>query len=167
MDSFNHLKAFNKIYKEMDVVYHNYAKSCGLSDMAYWILYSMAEREEYFTQRDFCNDWFFAPQTVNSALKDLVKKGIICLESTAKNKKNKLIKPTEYGKEFIVDVIMPLIKAECESFENMSKEECTSMLYTTKKYITDLKSNVNKLLNEKNQAQNSGSLTKSFGKRRL
>lgn len=145
MNTLSHLKTYNKIYKEMDIVYHNYAKSCGLSDMAYWILYSIAESDEYFTQRDFCNDWFFPPQTVNSALKDLEKKDIIFLEPVLGNKKNKLIKPTENGKKFIESIIIPLIKAECESFETLSKEECELMLSTTKKYISILKDKVSVL----------------------
>lgn len=139
------LKSFNQIYKEMDIVYHNYAKRCGLSDMAYWILYSMAESDTYFTQRDFCSDWFFAPQTVNSALKDLEKKDIIFLEAVSGNKKNKLIKPTPNGEKFIKDCIMPLIEAECESYETLSKEECEHMLATTKQYVSALKDKVNAL----------------------
>lgn len=145
METINHLKTFNKNYKEMDIVYHNYAKSCGLSDMAYWILYSIAESNEYFTQRDFCNDWFFAPQTVNSALKELEKRDIIFLDTTAGNKKSKLIKPTENGKKYIEQVILPLIAAECKSLDSLSKEECLLMLSATKKYISALKNNVSAL----------------------
>lgn len=145
MNTLSYLETYNKIYKEMDIVYHNYAKSCGLSDMAYWILYSIAESDDYFTQRDFCSDWFFAPQTVNSALKDLEKKDIIFLEAVPGNKKNKLIKPTENGKKFIESVIIPLIKTECESFETLSKEECELMLSTTKKYISILKDKISVL----------------------
>lgn len=148
MNMLSHLKTFNKIYKEMDIIYHGYAKSCGLSDMAYWILYSMAESDEYFTQRDFCSDWFFAPQTVNSALKDLEKKDIIFLEPVPGNKKNKWIKPTENGKKFIEQVILPLMEAECESFETLSKEECEIMLSTTKKYLAALKAKITVLESE-------------------
>lgn len=145
MNTFTHLKKYNQICKEIDIVYHNYAKSCGLSDMAYWILYSIAESDEYFTQRDFCNDWFFAPQTVNSALKDLEKKNIIFLETVPGNKKNKLIKLTENGKKFIEGNIIPLIKTECESFEALSKTECELMLSATKKYLSVLKNKVGAL----------------------
>lgn len=145
MNTFNRLKEYNQICKEMDIVYHTYAKNCGLSDMAYWILYSIAESDEYFTQRDFCNDWFFAPQTVNSALKDLEKKGIILLEPVFGNKKNKLIKPTQNGKKFIENAIIPIIKAECESFESLKKEECERMLSSTKKYLLILKDKVQSL----------------------
>lgn len=142
MTTLNHLKKYNQICKEMDIVYHTYAKSCGLSDMAYWILYSIAESDKYFTQRDFCGDWFFAPQTVNSALKDLEKKDIIFLESVPGNKKNKLIKPTKNGQKFIDCVIVPLIEKECESFDSLSKEECELMLSTTQKYISILKNKI-------------------------
>lgn len=145
MDAIKHLKLYNQICKEMDIVYHNYAKICGLSDMAYWILYSIAERDDYFTQRDFCNDWFFAPQTVNSALKDLREKDIIYLESVPGNKKHKLIKPTENGEKFIEKYIMPLINAESDSFATLSREECDMMLSTTQKYISVLKDKVNAL----------------------
>lgn len=145
MNTFNSLKTFNQISKEKDIVYHNYAKSCGLSDMAYWILYSIAESDEYFTQCDFCNNWFFAPQTVNSALKDLVKNDIIFLEPVPENRKNKLIKPTENGKRFIESVIIPLINAECESFEALSKDECDIMLSATQKYMSALKDKISSL----------------------
>lgn len=145
MSTIDLLKSYNQICKEMDIVYHGYAKTCGLSDMAYWLLYSIAESDDYFTQRDFCNEWFFAPQTVNSALKDLEKKDIIYLESVSGNKKNKLIKPTENGKKFIESFIVPLIKTECDSFETLSKKECELMLSTTKKYLSALKIKVNAL----------------------
>lgn len=145
MNTSNSLRDYNQICKEADIVYHNYAKSCGLSDMAYWILYSMAESEVYFTQRDFCNDWYFSPQTVNSALKDLEKRNIIFLEAVEGNRKNKLIKPTENGKKFIESFIAPLIATECECFEAMSKKECELMLTTTKKFISALKDRVSAL----------------------
>lgn len=139
------LKTFNQIYKEMDIVYHNYAKSCGLSDMAYWILYSMSEENGLFTQRDFCKDWSFAPQTVNSALKDLKKKDIIRLEPVPGNKKNKWIQLTDHGKEFMARTIFPVIQTECESFEALSQEECNAMLSTTRKYLSVLKEKINVL----------------------
>lgn len=146
MKNLKHLKIYNQICKEADVVYHSYAKKFGLSDMAFWILYSIAERNEYFTQRDFCKSWFYAPQTVNSALKDLQKKDIIFLESVSGNKKNKLIKPTENGVKFIEKCIIPLINTECESFAKLSENECELMLSATKKYISALREKVDALV---------------------
>lgn len=144
-DTKSQLKRFNQIYKEMDAVYHNYAKNCGLSDMAYWILYSMAEEGRPFTQRDFCKSWSFAPQSVNSALKDLENRGVISLEPVPGNKKNKWIRLTAEGEEFMAHTITPLIDKECETFEALSLEECELMLSVTQKYFCFLKDNVGKL----------------------
>lgn len=144
-DTQSQLKMFNQIYKEMDNVYHNYAKNSGLSDMAYWILYSMAEEEKPFTQRDFCKNWSFAPQSVNSALKDLENKGIISLEPVPGNKKNKWICLTAEGENFMSRVVTPLIVKECETFEALSQEESELMLSLTQKYLCILKDNVGKI----------------------
>lgn len=139
-EMFSYLKRFNQIYKEMDIVYHECAKRNGLSDMAYWILYSMAESDRCFTQRDFCREWFCAPQTVNSALKDLEKKNIIYLESVPGNKKNKWIKLTADGKTFMKSTIVPLLQNECDSFDVLLPEEREVMLLATQKYVAALKS---------------------------
>ena len=141
-NTINQLKIYNRIYKEMDIVYHNYAKKCGLSDTEFWILYSMTEEGGLFTQRDFCVSWSFAPQTVNSALKDLEKQGIIYLEPVPGNKKNKWIKLSEKGTELVGKAILPLIKSECESFEAISKEECDAMISSMQKYTSDLKDRI-------------------------
>ncbi len=132
------LNTYNRICRGMDAVYHAYAKSCGLSDSAFWILYSLAEEAECFTQSAFSGDWFFAPQTVNSAIKELIKKDIVYLEPVRGNKKNSLIKPTANGKKFIERFMMPVIKSECESFGSLSAEECELMLEITKKYMSEL-----------------------------
>ena len=53
----------NRLHKRMDAVYHAYAKQTGLSDAAFWLLYSLYERGAPGTQKDLCNLWFFSPQT--------------------------------------------------------------------------------------------------------
>lgn len=133
------LKIFNRIYKEMDTVYHNYAKSFGLSDAAFWILYSISEHDCSFTQRELCSDWFFMPQTVNSALKDLEKRNIIMLEPVPGNKKNKWIKLTDNGTLIVERVIFPLMRMESESFSVLPEDECNMMLSATQKYMSFLK----------------------------
>lgn len=110
--------------------------------MAFWILYSMAESDKPFTQRDFCRDWFFSPQTVNSALKDLEKRDIIYLETADNNKRNKLIMLTENGTRFTESKILPIIGFECESFETMSESECELMFSAMRKYLSSLKEKV-------------------------
>lgn len=138
----NKLIAYNQIYREMDIIYHSYAKRVGLSDTAFWILYCLAENKNYFTQKELCSNWSFAPQTVNSALKDLEKKGIIYLEIMESNKKNKLIKLTSYGEKIVKDKILSLIELECLSLEAMSEENASLMVKTTREYADILKEKI-------------------------
>ena len=62
--------AFNQLYKQMDELYHAYAKACGVPDTVFWLLYSLYEGGAY-TQHELCQAWHYPPQTVNSALKNM------------------------------------------------------------------------------------------------
>ena len=132
------LMRFNQIYKEMDILYHNYAKSLGLSDTAFWVLYCISEHNGSFTQRELCREWSFAPQTLNSALKDMENRGIIRLDAVPGNKKNKLLHLTADGERMVADVILPLMQAEGESFSVLNEAECEQMLTFTERYADAL-----------------------------
>lgn len=90
--SFAQITLYNQLIKEMDDLYRVYAKNCNLSETAFWILYCIQEREkEAFTQREICDYWFYTPQTVNSALKNMTEEGLLILRTEKDNRKNKRI----------------------------------------------------------------------------
>ena len=100
--SFAQITLYNQLIKEMDDLYRVYAKNCNLSETAFWILYCIREREkEAFTQREICDYWFYTPQTVNSALKNMTEEGLLILRAEEDNRKNKRIYLTEKGKETV------------------------------------------------------------------
>ena len=70
-DSWDPLATFNQLYKEMDEIYHQYARGHGISDTALWLLYSLYLSDVPYTQREICSEWHYPPQTLNSALKTL------------------------------------------------------------------------------------------------
>lgn len=137
--------AFNQAQKENDTSYRNYAKSAGLTDTAFWILYSITERETPYTQKELCTSWFFPVQTVNSALKDLCGRGILRLESVSGNRKNKSIALTAEGNALVGRVIMPLIEAEQRAFERMGKEEYNRFLEMTHRHVALLKEEIDRI----------------------
>lgn len=139
------LAEYNQVQKENDTNYRNYAKSAGLSDTAFWILYSVAERETAYTQRELCTSWFFPVQTVNSALKDLCRRGIIKLEPVSDNRKNKSILLTDEGKKLVHDVIKPLIDAEKRALARMGKDEYEHYLSMTHYHVALLKEEISKI----------------------
>ena len=136
------LALFNQLYKEMDEIYHQYAKRRGISDTALWLLYSLYEDGAGYTQRELCSAWHYPPQTINSALKSLVNQGYIQLKPVEGNQKNKRIVLTEAGNEVMREVIFPLIQAEKRTFQRLEKSERDALLSLTYKYVSLLKSEV-------------------------
>ena len=146
------LALFNQLYKEMDEIYHQYAKRQGISDTALWLgffpyqgtflLYPLYEDGAGYTQRELCSAWHYPPQTINSALKNLVNQGYIQLKPVEGNQKNKRIVLTEAGNEMMQEIISPLIRAEKRTFQRLEKSERDALLSLTHKYVSLLKSEV-------------------------
>lgn len=139
------LLAFNKIYKKMDETYHLYAKKCGISNMELWLFYSLYENNTSYTQKDFCAEWHYAPQTVNSTLKSLEKRGIIEFSAVPGNRKIKRIILTKNGVELIKKFIVPLVCAEQKAFQAMDEAEQENLLSLTGKYAGCLKNEIDKI----------------------
>ena len=48
------LQMFNQVCKETNVIYHDYAAKNGISDTAFWIMYSVYYYGEGITQKNIC-----------------------------------------------------------------------------------------------------------------
>ena len=140
------LEVFNQLYKKMNEIYHQYAKSLGLSDMAFWLLYSLHKGSGFHTQKDICTTWHYPPQTVNSAIKNLEKQGLITLEYAEGNQKNKHIVPTKTGRAYMKKVITPLVAAERRVFESLEDGQREALLSLTQKYVDLLETEAEGLL---------------------
>ncbi len=68
-------KDFNRLYNENGQLYHRVARSCGLSDCALWLLYTLRSEDTPLTQTQLSEQLSLSRQTVNSALKKLVEEG--------------------------------------------------------------------------------------------
>ena len=136
------LERFNQLWKQMDEIYHQYAKKHRISDMTLWLLYSLYQNSAAFTQRELCAEWHYPPQTVNSALKNLERQGYVRLESGSGNRKNKLVVLTEEGKELTQAMIAPLVQAEQNAFGGMEETEAETLLSLIEAYVELLQSTV-------------------------
>lgn len=143
--AYEQLIAYNQLHKEMDVAYHNYARSIGLSDTAFWILYSVSEHSGMLTQRELCVEWSYAPQTVNSALKELEKQGLIALQLVPGSRKNKQILLTEAGEGLTLQSIKPLMEAEAAAFSALGSHDTAVLLSATEKHVSILRDEIGKL----------------------
>lgn len=139
------LAVFNQLYKEMDAIYHLYAKRFGISDTAFWLLYSLYEGNTAYTQRELCSTWHYPPQTINSALKSLEKQEVIALKPVSGNQKNKQIVLTEKGEKIAERVVAPLVVAEQRTFKSLKEKERKALLSLTQKYADLLQTEINRI----------------------
>ena len=140
------LELLNQNDKILDELYHSYAASVHLSETAFWILYCIREREEEaFTQREICEYWFYTPQTVNSALKNMTEEGLLTLRAEEGNRKNKRIYLTEKGKETVDRIVIPLMEAERRALAAVGEQEAEVFLRTMKRHTELFRGEIVKL----------------------
>lgn len=124
--------AFNQLYKQMDELYHAYAKACGVP------LYSLYEGGAY-TQHELCQAWHYPPQTVNSALKNMERQGLVALRAVPGNRKSKLVALTAKGQQAMRRLVGPAVRAEQNALQRMGPGQAHELWALTKQYTECLR----------------------------
>lgn len=126
------LKENNRIYREVDGMYHELCVKMGLSDSAFLILYSIVEMEGNCSQREIADRCCISRKTINSSVKNLEKEGFVTLESGAG--RDKQIVLTKRGEQFVQEKIFPVMEVEDNAFLEMEPDERRELLRLNAKY---------------------------------
>jgi DNA-binding MarR family transcriptional regulator len=137
------MKRFNHLTGEIGAVYHMASLRLGLSDSVMQILYTICDSGESCLLRDICRLTGLTKQTVNSAIRNLERDGIVCLEAV--NSKSKRVKLTQQGMYMVDKTTVRLINAENEIFDSWSDEDVKQYLFLTERYLNALKEKVEAL----------------------
>ncbi|MCM1082243.1 MAG: MarR family transcriptional regulator [Clostridium sp.] len=113
----------NQLCNESDEIYHNIARSYGLTDSIYWILYILYNYDEPVSQVDLCDKWSYSKQTVNTSITAMLKKDWITLEVIPNTRNRKHIVLTEAGKQFCEKVIGETEEIEQTAFSEIPEDE--------------------------------------------
>lgn len=115
------VEAFLDAFNDIDTLYDRFAQRCGTSTTEYWILESVCEGMA--TQRDICAMLALNRQTVNSATRSLVRRGLVRVEATPGNGRTKTLVLTEEGQAFAREHIDVLHRLEEDSWHALSEPE--------------------------------------------
>lgn len=137
------LKEYNRIYKELNDIYHYVALKTGISDSVFDILYAIAILGNGCLQRDICQMTLLSKQTIHSSVQKLEKEGHIFLEKGTGRSMHIFLTPS--GEALITEKILPVIEIEQKSFEDMTPEERELLLRLNRKYASVLRENVKTL----------------------
>ena len=132
-NAYQMLIAFNRETKKLDDVYRSAAKSCGISECAFWILYTLRVEEKSFTQAEICEFLIEPKQTVNSALKKLEAEGYLTL-SAGEDQRSKHVCLTEKGERFVKAHVDRVPEAEAAALGAMTAAERDALIRLTGRY---------------------------------
>lgn len=143
--------ALSRQYKRGDELYHRYSVHCGLSDPAFWVLYTLYEEENVvYTQNDLVSMWSYPKQTLNYAVSGMVKNGWIRLEQLPGGRNRKAVVLTEKGKRICDEKILPLMLAEERSLLVLTPEEREMLLRLNEKQSLAFEQEIDRLTGDKN-----------------
>ena len=128
------LLAFNAAMKHVDDVYRRAVRQYGLSECAFWILYTLRVERPY-TQAGLCEFLHEPKQTVNSALKKLEAEGYLSL-SAGDDQRSKRVCLTEKGEQLARTCADRVAEAEARAIGSMSPDDRAALIRLTELYGT-------------------------------
>ncbi len=130
--SFKTLASFREATMELDNVYSLFSKACGLSEAEYWSLLLIYEGAA--TQSQISDQLFLSRQTLNSAFKQLQKKGLVRLEPYEDNQRSKQAFLTDTGRPFVEKHVVQMHRVEEKAWRRMDEEEQAMLTKLTRKF---------------------------------
>lgn len=135
----HYLKAaqYTHLAGEINALYHEAAVKMGISDSVQNILYVLCEKNGRCLQSEICKLSGISRQTINSALRNLKKDEIVCLEQGSG--RNTVVCLTEKGEAFAAEKVEPLLAMENKIWNEWTPDEQQAYLTLTQKYRDALK----------------------------
>ncbi len=114
-NNFAFMEEINKFYdvwQNLNYVYEEWAKAHDLSSNTLLVLCSLHDNQKDCTQKKISQQWLIPKQTVNMIFKDLERRGFVDLLPMSEDKRNKVIRLTETGKEYADTIVSKLREKE-------------------------------------------------------
>lgn len=124
---------FDRLYKEMDDLYHDLAVGLGLSDSALNVFCTIYTLGDGCLQRDICQRSYTSKQTIHSSVQRLCVQGYLRMEPGKGRDMHLYL--TEAGRALMEERIRPVAEAELRTFAALTAEEQEALLRLTEKYV--------------------------------
>lgn len=114
----------------------------GLEGMDFFVLLTETYLKEGYIAGDYCTQqmlselWFTPKQTIHSAVIRLQKRGLVELQPVPDSKKEKAVRYTPQGKEYVAQHITPMFQRYSDAVMQMSREERMALYLLMQKYYS-------------------------------
>lgn len=137
------MKRCNHQQGEIEAAYHEAALKFGLADSTQLILYTICYLGDNCPLGDIVRMTGISKQTINSAIRNMEKQGLICLSAATPKTKNVVL--TQKGEELAERTVLRLMKAEDAIFSAWSDEDVKQYLELNERFLRDLKEKIDQL----------------------
>ena len=139
---------YEDIRRKTDDEYESMISAFGISKGTMMIIFTLYSLGRPCTQKEICEDWYENKQTINSAAKKLCEEGIIDIEPSPENLREKLLVFTEKGKFLAMRTVGKMLLAEKNAFGKLSPEEQETTVMLSEKFHGYLKEEFEKIKGE-------------------
>ena len=144
-NEFSELKRYSYLTSEIDAAYHEAALKCGLADSAMRILYARCLHGEVCGLGEVISLSGISKQTVNSALRNMEREGVLKLEPEKEGSRRKKVILTGKGKALVQNTVLKVFRIENEVFASWTEEERELYLKLTQRYLVSFKEKIKEL----------------------
>lgn len=125
---------------ELSGIYRNAAAKSGISVNEFWVWYTLVGDRREFTQQEICAYCGLPKQTVNTIVRNMVRRKFATLEIIPLNRSRKRIRLTPAGRSFGEKLMAQAMTAERRAFLSLPEEEQKSALRFLDAYLPLLRS---------------------------
>lgn len=144
-------KNVNKYCRFRDIqfaAYELHARKHSLTAKELFVLDIIWFAPDGCMQSEICDRLSATKQTVSMIIKKFWKLGYLSLTESTTDRRNKIIRFTEAGKEYAKKIIPPAAKAEIDAMTKMSGEDIKELIRLTEIFSEHMKNNFDKIREE-------------------
>lgn len=112
-------------------VYEGYARKHGLTTKELFVLDILYFAQDGCTQAEICKRLSATKQTVSAVIKKFWISGYISFEESKTDRRNKIVRFTASGREYVEHIIPPAAQAENNAMAELSDEQQAALVQLT------------------------------------
>ena len=125
--------------------YELYARKHGLTAKELFVLDIIWFSPEGCLQTDICERLSATKQTISAIIKKFLKKGYVTLTESETDRRNKIIRFTSEGEEYVKGIIPPAANAEIDAMAEMAGEDIAELVRLTTLFSQHMKEKFEKI----------------------
>ncbi len=125
--------------------YELYARKHGLTAKELFVLDIIWFAPDGCLQSDICERLSATKQTVSAIIKKFLKQGYVSLTESETDRRNKIVRFTESGKDYAGKIIPPAANAEISAMAELPPEDITELVRLTTLFSHCMKEKFSKI----------------------